>query len=87
MYVWFITNCAFCHGLGVNARKDQYLPWLRMLLAAKDKVVKENKPIIILQIVHKKIDELVKDFPPCSFCDGTGVFRRREAVDLDDSTP
>lgn len=86
MYVWFVSNCKFCHGFAVNAQKDQYISWLKILLAAKDKIVKENKPFIILQIAHQKIDELVKDFPPCSWCDGTGITKRCESVDLDDPT-
>lgn len=84
MEVWSVHHCPMCQGFGVNAKKVQYVAWRRVLIMAKDEIVKRNKPVVIFQIAHQKIEEAMKLFPPCSWCGGLGYHTKKETdVDLD----
>lgn len=77
MEVWRFKTCKICSGTGVKASRADYERWQSRFRKAMH-LVNEGKPRSVFYRAKKRLEKILKSYPPCRFCDGEGGCGNRE---------
>jgi RecJ-like exonuclease len=70
--------CKICLGTGAKAKKEDYDRWKRHFKRAIDLVAEKGEPKSVLDRAKKRLEKILKAYPPCSFCNGEGGFNKSD---------
>lgn len=79
MGVWSFKTCGFCQGTGVNVPRAKYEQWQRLFKSLITKAVQRGDSRLVYDRTRNRLEKILKSRPPCSFCNGTGAYNKKEA--------